>query len=114
MADSFLYGILHCLLWGSKNGNSKERLVRHFALFALGIKEWQFKGSSLQSLLVQQETFAIPFEQFYLLAVLGEEDEYRTTKWRKFHLGSHNLIQTVYAHVHSDISLADVILGIFV
>ena len=53
-------------------------------------------------------------EHFYLLAVLGEEDEYRTTKWRKFHLGSHNLIQTVYAHVHSDISLADVILGIFV
>ena len=53
-------------------------------------------------------------EHFYLLAVLGEEDEYRTTKWRKFYLGSHNLIQTVYAHVHSDISLADVILGIFV
>lgn len=53
-------------------------------------------------------------EHFYLLAVLGEEDEYHTTKWRKFHLGSHNLIQTVYAHVHSDISLADVILGIFV
>ena len=53
-------------------------------------------------------------EHFYLLAVLGEEDEYRTTKWRKFHLGSHYLIQTVYAHVHSDISLADVILGIFV
>lgn len=53
-------------------------------------------------------------EHFYLLAVLGEEDEYRSTKWRKFHLGSHNLIQTVYAHVHSDISLADVILGIFV
>ena len=23
MADSVLYGILHCLLWGSKNGNSK-------------------------------------------------------------------------------------------
>ena len=56
----------------------------------------------------------IPFEQFYLLAVLGEEDEYRTTKWRKFHLGSHNLIQAIYAHVHSDISLADVILGVFV
>ena len=55
-----------------------------------------------------------PIEQFYLLAVLGEEDEYRTTKWRKFHLGSHNLIQAIYAHVHSDISLADVILGIFV
>ena len=53
-------------------------------------------------------------EHFYLLAVLGEEDEYRTTKWRKFHLGSHYLIQTIYAHVHSDISLADVILGIFV
>ena len=53
-------------------------------------------------------------EHFYLLAVLGEEDEYRTTKWRKFHLGSHNLIQAIYAHVHSDISLADVILGIFV
>lgn len=53
-------------------------------------------------------------EHFYLLAVLGEEDEYRTTKWRKFHLRPHNLIQTVYAHVHSDISLADVILGIFV
>ena len=57
----------------------------------------------------RQETIAIPFEHFYLLAVLGEEDEYRTTKWRKFHLGSHNLLQTVYAHVHSDISLADVI-----
>lgn len=53
-------------------------------------------------------------EHFYLLAVLGEEDEYRTTKWRKFHLGSHNLIQAIYAHVHSDILLADVILGIFV
>ena len=25
-------------------------------------------------------------EHFYLLAVLGEEDEYHTTKWRKFHL----------------------------
>ena len=58
------------------------------------------------------EQYAV--KHFYLLAVLGEEDEYRTTKWRKFHLGSHNLIQTVYAHVHSDISLADVILGIFV
>ena len=33
--------------------------------------------------------------KFYLLAVLGEEDEYRTTKWRKFHLGSHNLIQAI-------------------
>ena len=94
MADSVLYGILHCLFLGSKNGNSKV--------------------PPLQSLLVQQETIAIPFEQFYLLAVLGEEDEYRTTKWRKFHLGSHNLIQAIYAHVHSDISLADVILGIFV
>ena len=49
----------------------------------------------------------------YHIAVT-ERDEYRTTKWRKFHLGSHYLIQTVYAHVHSDISLADVILGIFV
>ena len=29
--------------------------VRHFALFVLGVKEWQFKGSSLQSLLVQQK-----------------------------------------------------------
>ena len=94
MADSVLYGILHCLF--------------------LGIKEWQFKGSSLQSLLVQQETIAIPFEHFYLLAVLGEEDEYRTTKWRQLHLRPHNLIQAIYAHVHSDISLADVILGIFV
>ena len=40
MADSVLYGILHCLLWGSKNGNSR---------------------ASLQSLLIQQETVAIPF-----------------------------------------------------
>ena len=30
---------------------------------------------------------------------------------RKFHLGSHYLIQTIYAHVHSDISLADIVLG---
>ena len=85
MADSVLYGILHCLFLGSKNGNSK--------------------------VLVQQETIAIPFEQFYLLAVLGEEDEYRTTKWRKFHLGSHYLIQAIYAHVHSYVSLADIVLG---
>ena len=27
MADSVLYGILHCLLWGSKNGNSKVCLL---------------------------------------------------------------------------------------
>jgi hypothetical protein len=47
----------------------------------------------------------------YLLAVLGEEDEYRTTKWRKFHLGSHYLIQAIYAHVHSYVSLADIVLG---
>ena len=85
-----------------------------FALFVLGVKEWQFKGSALQSLLVQQETIAIPFEQFYLLAVLGEEDEYRTTKWRKFHLGSHYLIQAIYAHVHSYVSLADIVLGTFI
>jgi hypothetical protein len=42
-------------------------------LFVLGVKEWQFKGSSLQSLLVQQETIAIPFEHFYLLAVLASQ-----------------------------------------
>lgn len=53
-------------------------------------------------------------EHFYLLAVLGEEDEYRTTEWRQLHLRPHNLVQAIYAHVHSDISLADVILGIFV
>ena len=64
--------------------------------------------------MVQQETIAIPFEHFYLLAVLGEEDEYRTTEWRQLHLRPHNLVQAIYAHVHSDISLADVILGIFV
>ena len=50
-------------------------------------------------------------EHFYLLAILGEEDEYRTTKWRKFHLGSHYLIQAIYAHVHSYVSLADIVLG---
>ena len=61
--------------------------------------------------MVQQEPIAIPFKQFYLLAVLGEEDEYRTTKWRKFHLGSHYLIQAIYAHVHSYVSLADIVLG---
>ena len=53
-------------------------------------------------------------EHFYLLAVLGEEDEDGTTEWRQLHLRPHNLVQAIYAHVHSDISLADVILGIFV
>ena len=64
--------------------------------------------------MVQQETIAIPFEHFYLLAVLGEEDEDGTTEWRQLHLRPHNLVQAIYAHVHSDISLADVILGVFV
>ena len=46
--------------------------------------------------------------------VLGEEDEDGTTEWRQLHLRPHNLVQAIYAHVHSDISLADVILGVFV
>lgn len=88
MADSVLYGILHCLFLGSKYGNSKVPRSSRF---------WYSKKPSPS--------------HFYLLAVLGEEDEYRTTKWRKFHLGSHYLIQTIYAHVHSDVSLADIELG---
>lgn len=43
-----------------------------------------------------------------------EEDEDGTTEWRQLHLRPHNLVQAIYAHVHSDISLADVILGVFV
>ena len=90
MADSVLYGILHCLFLGSKNGNSKVPRSSRF---------WYSRKPSPSHL------------HFHLLAVLGEEDKYRTAKWRKFHLGSHYLIQAIYAHVHSYVSLADIVLG---
>ena len=83
--------------------------VGHLSGLLVRSEAGQLEGPFLQPLLVKQESVAVPAKQLHHLAVLAKEDKNIAVQERALQLVTYNLGQSVDAHIHPHISLADVI-----
>jgi hypothetical protein len=89
--------------------DGRKRPVGHLCGLLAGLETGQLEGASLQPLLIEEETVAVPAKELHRLAVLAEEDENVTAEQRTLQFLAYQFRESVDAEIHPDIVLAHII-----